>query len=35
MEGDVCKTKYSSEKLKSDEMLVYRFPKDETEKEMD
>ena len=28
-----CKTNYSSEKLKSDKISVYRFPKDETEKE--
>ena len=28
-----CKTNYSSEKLKSDKILVHRFPKDETEKE--
>ena len=28
-----CKTNYSSEKLKSDKISVYQFPKDETEKE--
>ena len=28
-----CKTNYSSEKLKSDKISVYRFPEDETEKE--
>ena len=28
-----CKTNYSSEKLKSDKILVYLFPKDEKEKE--
>ena len=28
-----CKTNYSSEKLKSDKISLYRFPKDETEKE--
>ena len=28
-----CKTSYSSEKLKSDKILVYLFPKDEKEKE--
>ena len=28
-----CKTNYSSEKLKSDKISVYRFPKDEREKE--
>ena len=37
MEKKCCvyarKTNYSSEKLKSDKILVYRFPKDETEKE--
>ena len=28
-----CKTNYSSEKLKSAKISLYRFPKDETEKE--
>ena len=28
-----CKTNYSSEKLKSDKILVYLFPKDEKENE--
>ena len=28
-----CKTNYSSKKLKSDKISVYRFPEDETEKE--
>ena len=28
-----CKIYYSSEKLKSDKISLYRFPKDETEKE--
>ena len=28
-----CKANYSSEKLKSDKISVYRLPKDETEKE--
>ena len=28
-----CETNYSSEKLKSDKISVYLFPKDETEKE--
>ena len=28
-----CKTNYSTEKLKSEKISVYRFPKDETEKE--
>ena len=28
-----CKTNYSPKKLKSDKILVYRFPKDETGKE--